>query len=381
MKLLGILTVLLCILGFCVHYWSAIIKKSMEYIICIDKKRAFVDEDIRLFTQITNRKIVPIPWIMIEVKLPIYFNFNNSKVQIFSQTKNLFKIITSLLFFEELSRYDSFKCSKRGLYKLKTAEIEIGDFLGLAKTNLQVNIDNDLIVYPKIKELVELIYVPKSLQGDLSVRRWIIKDPTQVLGVRKYTIGDSFNIIDWKASARNNDLYVKKFDFTSDPSIMIFLDIQTENAHWMGVNYEVVEQGIDLVASLMDKALNEKVATGYTANTTFQNEKDDVFIYPSNNGTQRIKILEALAKTTYERTYTITNLLNLRINSLGKCCTIILLLSYIPKELINDVNYYSKIGYNIKIILLNSTCSTTGLNKNIELIHSIEKGESLSHVQ
>lgn len=381
MKYVVITIVIVSIVYFIVNKWSYLIQKSMSYKMYLDKNRVFANDNVKLITEIINRKVVPIPWIRVEAEMPIYFKFNNSKVQEYSEVKNLFKIVTSLLCFEKLKRYDSFKCSKRGVYKIKSAEIEIGDFLGAAKINLQLKLSEQIIVYPEIKKLIDLIDVPKSLQGDISIRRWIVNDPTQIVGVRKYSHGDGFNTIHWKASAKNNELYVKKCDFTSDPSIMIFLDIQTEDMHWKGLNYDLIEKGIDIAAALMDKALKEKITVGYTANTVFENENDDIFIYPSNSSNQRYKILDALAKTTYQRTYTITNLINNRISSLGKYCTVILLLSYIPNELIKILNHYAQIGYNIKIILLESKCNTIGINRNIEIVYPLEKGEVIENVK
>lgn len=364
-----------------VHYWSKIITKSMNYKVYLDKKKVFVDDNVRLFTEVLNRKIVPIPWIRLEMEIPVEFKFNNSKVQICNNLKNKFMIMTSLLFFEKLKRYDSFKCTKRGVYKIRTAEINIGDFFGLTTSRFEIKVSNELIVYPKIKHLDEVIEVPKSLQGEISVRRWIVSDPTQIIGIRKYNNGDGFNTIHWKASAKNGELYVKKFDFTSDPSMMIFLDIQTAEMSWEGVDYDLIEKGIDIIASLMDKALKEKISVGYAANAIGVDEEKDLVTYPNNGSSQKNKILEGLAKTTYRRTYNITKFLNVKIHNLGKNCTIVLLLSYASKELIDSLNYYDKNGYNIKIILLNNCCNVSGIRKNIEIIYSTEKEEMISNVQ
>lgn len=381
MRYIVITLVIFGIVYFISSKWNYVIQKSVYYKMYLDKRRVFVNDNVKLTTEIINRKIVPMPWIKIRVEMPIYFKFNNSKVQDYNKVKNIFKIVTSLLCFEKLKRYDSFKCSKRGVYRIKFAEIEMGDFLGATKAKDKIHISEELIVYPKVKKLVDLIDVPKSLQGYISVRRWIVNDTTQVVGVRKYSDGDGFNTIDWKASAKNNELYVKKFDFTSDPSVMIFLDIQTEDIHWKGLNDEFVENGIDIAASLMDQALKEKISIGYTANAVFENENEDIFIYPSNSSRQREKILDALAKTTYQRTYTIIKLINERISSLGKYCTIIMLLSFISDELIKNLNYYAQRGHNIKIILLDNRCNTIGINKDIEIIYPSQKGVFIENVR
>lgn len=361
--------------------WMRIAAKGLSYEIYLDKRSAFVGHEINIVTKFYNKKIIPIPWIKIEIPVSVRFQFNDCKVEYVDNMVNLFKIVTSLGAFKRIKRYNSFKCSKRGVYKIKAGKFIIGDFLGIDKVTLGIKINHELIIYPKIKNVFELIDTYKTYQGDISVRRWIVDDPLQVIGVRKYSVSDSFNIIDWKATAKNNELYVRKFDFTSEPSIMMILDVQTQSIRWMGSNYDLIEKGIDIVASIMDKALKERIPIGYTANAAFQNEQKDIFIHPSNNSSQRNKILEALAKTTYTKTYNLKALIDEKINELNKNCTIVLLISYTSSELIKTLNSYSNLGYNFKIILLDNRCNVAGISKMIDIIHSVEESEAIHHAK
>lgn len=376
MVALIVITILVLVMFIINQYWNVIVSKSIIYKVNLNKKRAFTDEDITFITEVTNKKITIIPWIKIIIKVPNKFNFKNSKVEILNQESCLLKIITSLLCFEKVRRVDSFSCSKRGVYKIDPAIIEVGNFVEEKKIHFSVPFNEELVIYPKIKNLTDLIYFPEFFQGDVSVKRWIINDPTQVIGVKKYTNEDSFNTIDWKISAKKGELYVKKYDFTAEPSIMTYLDIQTNPIKWMGNDYELIEKGIDIIASLMNKALIERIPIGYTANTAYDNENGDIFLYPSRSSKQRDRILEALAKTSYRRTYNIRVLINDTITKLDKSCTIILVLSYMTTELINNLNHYNKIGYSIKIILLSNECNTIGINKKIQLIYLRKEWEA-----
>lgn len=376
MVALIIISMLILVFFIIKQYWNVIVSKSITYKVNLSKNRAFTDEEITFMTQVTNKKIIIIPWIKVIIKVPNKFNFKNSKVEIFNQESYLLKIITSLLWFEKIRRSDSFSCSKRGSYKIDPAIIEIGNFIEGEKIHFSAPFNEELVIYPKIKNLIDLIYFPKPFQGDVSVKRWIINDPTQVIGVKKYTNEDSFNTIDWKISAKKGELYVKQYDFTAEPSIMTYLDIQTNPINWMGNDYELIEKGIDIIASLMNKALIERIPIGYTSNTVYDNENGDIFLYPSRSSKQRDRILEALAKTSYRRTYNITVLINDTITRLDKSCTIILLLSYMTTELSNNLNRYTEIGYKIKIILLNNDCNTISINKKIQLIYLRKEWEA-----
>ena len=62
--------------------------------------------------------------------------------------------------------------------------------------------------------------------GDISVRRFIMEDPSLVLGYREYTGAEPLKSISWIQTAKTGRLMVKKHDFTVDNDVAVFVDIE-----------------------------------------------------------------------------------------------------------------------------------------------------------
>jgi hypothetical protein len=109
----------------------------------------------------------------------------------------------------------SISLSRRGLHDLGQYFLETGDFLGVYPI-----ISNDRI--GKRIVCTSEKYVPGELQfpggelGDVSVKRFIMDDPTMLLGYREYTGREPMKQISWKQTAKTGRLMVRRNDFTSD---------------------------------------------------------------------------------------------------------------------------------------------------------------------
>jgi len=345
--------------------------RKVEYSRYLDKKRAYLGEEVTITTEIINKKLLPLPWISIYSIVPSQFIFLDSKTtRKVVDWKSEYTIVTSLLFYEKVKRSDIFYCNERGYYIIYDARVKIGDLFGFTYAEEELKLPISLIVYPKIKPLKELIIPQNTHQGNVSVKRWIMPDPIQVIGSREYTSRDSFNNIDWKSTARLGRLQVKKFDYTSDPSLMIFMDIQTEKIHWRSVDSEAIEHSIEIAASIMDNAINNKIAVGFCANSMYIGCKTSVFIEPNLSKHQRRLILDALAMTTYHRGTDMQKLLREKAKLLKKDSVIAFIASYISEDLVRELNSLCKRGCRIKIILTKKCSPIKGLDKRIEVLDS-----------
>lgn len=355
--------------------WDKLSVKKVEYKRYLDKDRVFSGEQLVMTTEIINRKLLPLPWIEISTEIPNSFEFNDQKTVSYSKEGNrIYRVVTSLISYQRVRRHNSLTCNKRGYYNIYDLDLNIGDFFGVNTAEMKVTYPMKLIVYPKIKPLEELIVSYKSLQGEISVKRWIMPDPMEIVGAREYTSRDSYNMIDWKSTAKRGSLHVKKLDFTSDPAIYTFLDVQTSKIYWQDLNREYIENGIEIIAAMTEKATQEKVPIGYTSNGYFHDDMPDLAIDPGTKRSQRTAILEALAKTSYSRRLPMDKLLNLKSKEISKGSCIVIVSAYVSEELRKEINYLVKRGYTLKVVLLDNNCELTGLNRNVEVIYSKDVG-------
>lgn len=120
-----------------------------------------------------------------------------------------------------------FSFRERGLHNLGRVYVETGDFLGLRSSVRTFEIPGRLICTARpLPEAPELRPLGGFL-GDVSVRRFILEDPSLVLDYRDYTGAEPLKQISWSQTARTGRLTVKKHDFTVDADVAVLVDVES----------------------------------------------------------------------------------------------------------------------------------------------------------
>lgn len=188
-------------------------------------------EEFEIITTITNKTRRVAPFIRIEERLP-------SKIKVHSENLNLeemphdLKHISSIYMLprEKLIRKITVSLEKRGRYILQGADLSGGDFLGIRQKKEEFLCFNEVVVYPKEAPLSDIYWKIGDFLGDISVKRFIIEDPILTVGFREYTGREPMKNISWTQSARINRLMVKQFDYTTEPSVTVLLNVECEDA-------------------------------------------------------------------------------------------------------------------------------------------------------
>ncbi len=363
--------VFLIIMFHILNRWEALSLKKLEYKRYLDKERAFIGEEVKLTTEITNDKLLILPWIEINSNIPDGVDFKDQRViEQSNRSEKIYRIVTSLLSYQRIKKHNIIYCTKRGFYSFHDIKMSVGDFFGFAIAKKEVHYPMNLIVYPQVKPLNKLIMPFKSIQGEMSVRRWIIPDNMSVIGAREYTPYDSFNTIDWKATARTNKMHVKRLDYTADLSAIILLNVQTSDIYWQNVDAELIEKGIEIAASITEKAVDEKIEVGYSSNAFFYGDKNNIFVRPKSGKNQKMFVFDALAKTSYLPVDSFDVFLSKNIRLINKNNVIILITAHTSSSLLATINHLIKVDYCIKLILLNNDLKLEGLSKEVDVIYS-----------
>lgn len=113
---------------------------------------------------------------------------------------------------------------RRGYYPLPSLEVARGDFLGLREEIRQSRHFRFVTVAPREAEDAGFRDVLGGFLGDISVRRFLHEDPVLTAGYRAYTGREPMKSISWTQSARGLGLMVKKYDFTSEPTVSVLLN-------------------------------------------------------------------------------------------------------------------------------------------------------------
>ncbi|RJE90212.1 DUF58 domain-containing protein [Paenibacillus sp. 1011MAR3C5] len=272
----------------------------------------FAGDEIELVEQLENRKSLPVPWLRVESQLPAQLQFRqgeNIEVSSGSLYQN-HRSFFSLGSYKRLTRTHSIKALKRGCYRLNSVTMTGGDLLGVFLNHTQFQLNDELVVYPRPADVPFHLLPSRSMQGEYTVKRFIVPDPFVVAGSREYQPGDSMKQINWKASARTGGLQVHQYDYTAERNILILLNVEDSESMWRSVSNEpLIERGIEWAAGIANAAIVEGMAAGFAANMPIESGLDSARIESSRGHEHMLLLLEVMAMLQLSRTVAFKQLL------------------------------------------------------------------------
>jgi uncharacterized protein (DUF58 family) len=152
--------------------------------------------------------------------------------------------------------------ARRGWYTVGPLLLTVGDVLGVQRRRLSAPA-TQITVFPRIVPLSELA-LPASLSyGPLVGRR--TEDPARPAGVRMYQPGDDVRRLDWKSSARQQQLLVRRADATIAPETTIVVALGRHD-YAAQIVQDALERAIVAAASLGAALLARKLPVSLVAN-------------------------------------------------------------------------------------------------------------------
>jgi uncharacterized protein (DUF58 family) len=277
--------------------WARYALKSVVYSRNLNTDRVFPGEQVEMRVSVVNRKLLPLAWLDIEDRIP-------DRLSIVEQESmpsgipgmDVLRITTAMRWYERVSWRFHVVCPMRGFYTFGPATLRSGDLFGFFSAHEQLNDYVAVMVFPRVVPLETIGIPPRHLFGDLRTRRQIITDPARTIGVRDYHPEDSFRYVHWNATARTQSLQTKVFEPTTTVQFGVFLNLDTFEHYWEGIDYDRAENAITVAASLAMRAIDERQTVGMYANGVVGGSDQPLRIRPSRSPEQRGAILAGLAK-------------------------------------------------------------------------------------
>lgn len=211
-------------------YYRHICKKiigKLEYKREFSEQGVYEGDSITLIETIYNNTKFPLLSIFAESYLfpdlqLSEFEYKDKKAMQLFQSKFSF-----IMPYMQIRRKHKITCQKRGKYELESAEIF------LPGSSRYVESRTTLYVYPKILPAPTDPYPVGLLMGESISRRLLVRDPFSISGIRPYTQGDPFNLINFKATAKAygvaaQPLRVNNLDYCSNRTFKVYINFQTD---------------------------------------------------------------------------------------------------------------------------------------------------------
>jgi uncharacterized protein (DUF58 family) len=246
---------------------------------------AFLGEKIPVRLRLTNRAWLPMPWLMVEDRVPLDLKEMDS-----------YRSVLSVGSLAQLDHSYTLYAKRRGYYTVGPLTLTTGDLFGFAEATWQEQSPVYVTVYPEVLPLHKLGLPSRSPFGTLSSRQRIFEDPNRMAGVRSYASGDSMRRIHWKASAHEDTLLVKKFQPAIALNVTIILDLNRE-AYPLNGAIGASEWAIVVAASVASYVVGQRQPIGLISNGLDSVSEKVTQAIPMRQGQgQLITILTALAR-------------------------------------------------------------------------------------
>ncbi len=296
-NLLFLMALLLALVGGASMLWGRYCLSEVTYQRRLGSTRLFLGDETTLDTEITNAKPLPLPWLRAQDGIPEQIEIEGQKLLSGHRLdRRLLVNLVSLRWYERVTRHYRLRAVKRGAWQFGPAQITAEDIFGFSVRSKEIEGTQTLLVYPKIVPLTVLGLPAQHPFGDFRTPLRVMEDPIRLMGARDYAPGDNYRYIHWKASARQTSLQTKVFEPSASRPLAIFLNINTYEHVWEGLDTPLQELAITTAASLARYAWDNSYRLGLYVNSVTYPGGERIRINPGSRPDQLMWVLEALAK-------------------------------------------------------------------------------------
>ncbi|MBI4202113.1 MAG: DUF58 domain-containing protein [Chloroflexi bacterium] len=350
-----LVAILILILTAVTRLWVKYCLARVEYRHALSAYRAFTGEELSFTTELTNNKLLPMPWVQVRDEVPRYAAPLQGRLIVAPvHDRLILSTLVSMSWYHKLTRRYSILCQRRGHYYLGPVYIRSGDPFGMFSREIQLERDHLLSVFPRVLPLVLGRMPSREPYGNVRLRRSLIDDLTRPMGSREYVAGDSIRHIHWKSTARTGRLQTRVFDASTAPNYVVFYDVRTVEPPLQGSRPHLLELGVLATTALANHALENDHPVGVYVNQTSRLTSRLLQVPPSSNPEQIIKILEIMAQVHPEESISLANLLAERTKTLPWGVTILVVAAVLDEGSLTTIIRLRQAGRSIALVKIGS---------------------------
>ncbi|MDZ5474408.1 DUF58 domain-containing protein [Bacillus sp. 31A1R] len=226
----------------------------------------------------------------------------------------------------------------RGEHQFQSVRVKIGDLLGLIEKEYIVETNDRIIVYPSYEDIVYRPFANHYDQGMTASKERVQRDTSMAIGIREYQPGDKFSWINWKATAKRNDIMTKEFEQRQSHDVFVLMDCAPEK------RFEAI---VSFTASIVRAILRKGAQVGFMS----QSEDRVAFAFRGGEVHQQ-KVFYHLAKVKDNCPVTFDKVLESETFLSQQSISLMLVTSQLSKTLIEKAGFFASRKGFITIFLL-----------------------------
>lgn len=272
MQIIAIVILILIGIKIEIEVYKKYILPHISYSCYFSKDEVMEGEKLEIIETVMNPSRFLLPCLKSEITTSNHLEFAENASTVDDRSRSLASLF-SIHAKEKITRRWKVKALRRGDFKIEDITIVSSDLFGIYCHSHIIKVNSEVIVLPKPIEADNYVQRIQELQGERSVRRFILEDPFVIAGVREYTPRDSMNKIHWQLTARQGELMVRNDEATSKKSLTVIVNNQLYREQLKeAVNDERLEYVIKIAAGEIYKTIKGSVPVRLIANGKVEDE-------------------------------------------------------------------------------------------------------------
>lgn len=328
--------------------WERYGFRRVSYTRGLSRRRAFIGDTLEYTIALSNDKILPLIWVEAHDPFPEGLELAGASVRGESlETNRHHSIRAALLPYQRATWRFELRCRRRGYHRIGPVRMRSGDIFGFTASEVRLSGVDDLLVYPRVVDLGELLAPPWHPFGLARGRMPLHPDTSRVKGLRDYRASDPLKYIDWKATARAGGLQTRVFEPAAGLNMLIALNGSTSDLVWQGTNRRLFERAVTAAASVAAWADRGGYSYGLVSNAVALYSGKWLRVAAGASGAQLGLTLEALAMAAPYTAAMLPEVLRAERDRLPPGATVVVVTGAVPPSLPGQIAAMAGRGYRV----------------------------------
>jgi uncharacterized protein (DUF58 family) len=294
---LVIVGVLLAMVSLLRGLWSQRGLRRVSYARQLSHHRAMWGEEIGLEVTVRNRKLLPVPWLLVADHVSDQAMIDNRRLLPSGRPGwAVLQTTWTIGWYERVTRSFRIVGNRRGVFDFGNVRLEVADLFARGSASVEVEQPASYRVVPRVVP-VRVAARSSLMPGSARAPRGLFEEPSLFAGVRPYQPGDRLRRIHWKATARRGRPLSRRFDPGREREALIAVDMQTvAGPYWQMIYDDELAEGLCVAAiSLARQLLQDGIAVGLAVNGYSHRPQHALHVTVGAGGAQLERLADGLA--------------------------------------------------------------------------------------
>jgi uncharacterized protein (DUF58 family) len=338
LEIVGVVAITIAAAALISRFWVGYVQRRLGALRSVPEYISY-GEDAIVTLEVENRSLLPILWLDLRERVPLGLRVVDPPRMVLALGAGAKQHFTYQI-----------KGQRRGWYRIGPLQLVVGDVLGLSTRKLQTP-PSSVTVHPRVVPL-PLLSLPANLGlGPLVGKQG--EDPARPAGVRQYVPGDDVRRLDWKSSARQATLLMRRSDPTIAPETTIAVAFGSHD-YPQRILGDALERAATVAASVGVALLGYKLSLGLVTNGIDpQSGKQGIILRSGKGAGQRQALLGLLGRLEAGAEVDFWKLLHDQ--SLAWGGTLILVMSDLTPAILPSIEVLRRRGLHPMLLLIDAT--------------------------